>query len=188
MRDPTTYRYWTFDRIFAFVNDGDERTKTDYTPFPKDGNQVWLVSSNYQASPCSDFADQGGWMSTVSDVVSIVHPVPKKWIHSRNGKAPQVKQYSNLKTDDLIERGGLVAIILNVNGDFIHAKKPNYWYFSGSPEPFGEVFYRDACKVCFGDSIYANVSEQAGERRKHWGYSALATHDSAHHFIGVINE
>ena len=62
-------------------------------------------------------------------------------------------------------------------------------YFLASPNDYGEVFYRDACKVVFGDSEYANISEtNENNLRYKWGYSHLVEHKSAYHFIGVINE
>jgi hypothetical protein len=70
----------------------------------------------------------------------------------------------------------------------IHSRVPDTMYFMGSPDEFVGVFYRDACKAVFGSAVYANVSENEGDGRKRWGYTRLADHKSAHHFIGVINE
>jgi hypothetical protein len=70
----------------------------------------------------------------------------------------------------------------------VHKNKPDNMYFLGSPDPYVGVFYRDGCSVTFGDSEYANLSEKVDGKRKHWGYTSLADHKSAHHFIGVINE
>lgn len=70
----------------------------------------------------------------------------------------------------------------------IHNDVPHAMYFMGSPDEFVGVFYRDACKAVFGSAVYANVSENEGDGRKRWGYTRLADHKSAHHFIGVINE
>ena len=70
-------------------------------------------------------------------------------------------------------------------------KEPAPAYFVASPDMFGVIFYRDAARLVAGESKYANTIERNPEspkQRKHWGFTRLADHKSAHHFIGVINE
>ena len=60
-----------------------------------------------------------------------------------------------------------------------------------SPGEYGDVFYTDAIKNAAGDAEYANCSEadeHSPGQRKRWGFTRLADHKSAHHFIGVIHE
>ena len=60
-------------------------------------------------------------------------------------------------------------------------------YFSGHEG----ALYGDCIRLTAGEAIYASTSETAsgyGGARYHWGYTSLADHRSAHHFIGVINQ
>ena len=62
-------------------------------------------------------------------------------------------------------------------------------YYKVSPSEAGTFFYHDACKVNFGESNYANISEtDARGLRKTWGETRLVGNSRAWHFIGVINE
>ena len=70
-------------------------------------------------------------------------------------------------------------------------KNPSSGYFIASPNEFGDFFYADAIKNTAGNAVYANCSEsdpEAPKQRKRFGFTRLADHESAHHFIGVINE
>lgn len=186
MRDPTSYRYWTHDNILAWAG-GLEVMKGK--PTPVDGNPVWVEIENYNPTVYSDFADQGSWLPGLPyDITWLVHPNKNQWNHSGGGGAPKIKEY--LKTITLPNNSnGSVYCSLIETFKQVHARVPNYIYFTGSPDEFGEVFYRDACKVVFGDSEYANISEfDQNNRRYKWGYSSLVEDKSAYHFIGVINE
>ncbi|MEG0342336.1 MAG: hypothetical protein RR633_09130 [Acinetobacter sp.] len=186
MRDPTSYRYWTHDGIFAWIGGLEKMTGK---PTPVDGNPVWVEIENYNPSEYTDFADQGSWLPGLPyDITWLVHPDRMKWNHSGGGGAPKVKEYSKTTTSPSSSRGA-VYCSLTENFKQVHAFVPNYFYFTASPDDFGDIFYRDACKVVFGDSEYANISEtDQNNRRYKWGYSNLVEHKSAYHFIGVINE
>lgn len=186
MQDPTTYRYWTNDFIFAWVGGLEKMTGK---PYPKDGNPVWVEIENYNPTEYSDFADQGSWLPSLPyDITWLIHPNRMKWQHSGGGGAPKVNTYSNSKVKPSSTSGAVCFDILDT-APRIYPDVPHDWYFSASPNDFGDIFYRDACKVLFGDSEYANISEtDQNNRRYKWGYTSLVEDKSAYHFIGVINE
>ena len=186
MQDPTTYRYWTNDSVYAWFGSLEKMTGT---PYPKDGSPVWVEIRNYNPTPYSDFADQGAWLPEPPyDITWLVHPNRNEWKHSGGGGAPKVQTYS-ITNSKGIQITGALHLSMNDQPNQVHSNVPDEWYFGVSPDEFGNVFYRDACRVGFGDSEYANLSEtnSYGTRFK-WGYTSLADHKSAHHFIGVINE
>lgn len=186
MRDPTSYRYWTYDFVFAWAGGLEKMTGQ---PYPKNGSPVWVEIENYNPSEYSDFADQGSWLPSLPyDITWLVHPDANQWNHSGGGGPPKVKEYSVSNTEPSNTTGSLYFDISEIPVQ-VHHKVPQDWYFSASPDEFGGVFYRDACKVVFGDSEYANISEtDQYNRRYKWGYTSLVEHKSAYHFIGVINE
>lgn len=185
VQDPTTYRYWTYDFIFAWAG-GLE--KMDGRPYPKDGNPVWVEIENYNPSPCSDFADNGPWIPGLpADYTWLIHPNRNEWRHSGGGGAPAFKPYQTFEQDDNGEIKGELKFSLMADLSGISVV-PDIMYFHGSPSEFGGIFYRDATKITFGEAVYGNVSEEADGGRKRWGYTRLADHKSAHHFVGVINE
>lgn len=182
--DPTSYRYWTYHAIFAWAGSLEVMNGR---PYPRDGNPVWVEIENYSPSECSDFADQGSWVPSLpADYTWLIHPDSNNWMHSGGGGPPTLNAYSNSQIGDSTLIESLVADVLD--GPAVVHGHPDAFYFAGSPDDFGNVFYRDACSITFGRSVYANVSESDGEGRKRWGYTSLADHKSAHHFIGVINE
>ena len=103
------------------------------------------------------------------------------------GGPPKVQEYAKSEPVETSEKGNLKVSLFN---DFrvVHGEKPDGGYFSGSPSLYGWVFYRDACKIVFGEAEYASVSEPLSGERKYWGRTNLADHKSAHHFFGVIHE
>lgn len=191
VRDPNSYRYFTYDFIWAWVGgsvQGNVYTATKAEPYPKDGNPVWVMGYNYEPGGCSDFADQGDWLSGLPhDITWLIHPDKHTWQHSGGGGAPKVQTYSKSWTED-----GKGTGFINASIDEIPRKInaiPSNTYFLISPDQYVGVFYRDACKVVFGDTEYANISESdQNNRRYKWGYCSLVDDKSAYHFIGVINE
>lgn len=186
MRDPTSYQYWTYDFVFAWR---EPLSKQTGKPYPKDGSPVWVEIEDYNPSPYSDFADQGAWIPGLPyDITSIVHPNKNEWIQEGGGGSPKVNIYSTTTINGTKITGGLHLSIVD-NPYQVNALVPVEWYFYVSPDEYGSVFYRDSCRVGFGESEYANISELGNNNlRKSWGYTQLADHKSAHHFIGVINE
>ncbi|WP_291345678.1 MULTISPECIES: hypothetical protein [unclassified Acinetobacter] len=186
MQDPTTYRYWTYDFVFAWNTPLNKQTGK---PYPVNGNPVWVEIEQYNPSEYSDFADQGSWLPGLPyDITWLIHPDTNQWNHSGGGGAPKVKEYSISNTEPSNTTGSLYFDISETPVQ-VNSQIPQEWYFYISPDEYGNVFYRDACKVVFGNSEYANISEtDQNNLRYKWGYSSLVEHKSAYHFIGVINE
>lgn len=185
VQDPTTYRYWTYDFVMHWAGGLEVMNGR---PYPKDGNPVWVEIENYNPFPCSDFADQGSWIPALpADYTWLIHPQANVWLMEGGGGAPPYQAYVRTEHGDASEKGKLQLSIFE-DERLVHSNIPDNMYFLGSPDDVVGVFYRDACKVVFGSAVYANVSENEGEGRKRWGYTRLADHKSAHHFIGVINE
>lgn len=186
MRDPTSYRYWTYDFIWAWRGGLEKETGK---PYPKDGSPVWVEIENYNPSEYSDFADQGTWLPGLPyDITWLIHPNQNEWNHSGGGGAPKIKEYGITNTGKSGVSGALYFDI-NSTPTQVHGNVPHEWFFQVSPDDEGNVFYRDACKVVFGNTEYANISEtDQNNRRYKWGYSSLADDKSAYHFIGVVNE
>ena len=95
--------------------------------------------------------------------------------------------------EENIQKGRVDIVYEPSSATTIHRQIPAAWYFSFSPVESGgslSYFQRDACRVTFGDSVYANISDEnaSRERRHKWGYCSLVEHTSHYYFIGVINE
>jgi hypothetical protein len=191
--DPNTYRYYTYDRIYAWVNGSTKgnagNAPAPATPEPKDGSPVWVVGYNYNPDVCSDFADQGDWLGELpQDYTWLIHPDNNVWMNSGGGSRPALQEYQTAYKEQGKEWGNLYANIIQ-GTDLVNNNVPDIMYFYGSPSENDAIFYRDACKILFGTSTYANVSEvDDSGSRKHWGYSRLADHSGPNFFIGVINE
>ena len=191
--DPNNYRMFTYDFVWAWIGgnrDGNMASVGDVAPYPRDGNPVWVTGYNYSPGACSDFADQGDWMGGLpQDYTWLVHPIKSQWNHSGGGGAPTVKQYSKSTTAPAKKSGLLQISCLEQPGTINN--DPQTGYFEMSPDEGGGVFYADAIRNMAGDAIYANTSEsdpEAKKQRKRFGFTALADHKAAHHFIGVVNE
>lgn len=194
-RDPNSYRYFTYDFVWAWVGGSTEGNMATVptgkvAPYPKDGNPVWVVGYNYYPGPCSDFADQGDWVGGLpADYTWLIHPNRNEWLHSGGGGAPTVKTYSRSKTEGSKTESEL-HISLTETPQLVN-KAPRDGFFTASPSEFGDIFYTDTAKICAGSSVYSSSSESDAEatgQRKRWGFTRLADHKSAHHFVGVINE
>ena len=191
--DPNSYRYMTYDFLWAWVggdSSGNAGTALKVSPAPIHGNPVWVKGYNYDPYPCSDFADQGDWVGGLpQDYTWLIHPNRNEWLQSGGGGKPTVKEYIRTKQEPSKTEAELVISLTDVVQPV--NKNPSSGYFLASPNDFGDVFYMDATKLCAGESVYASVGEadpEAPGQRKRWGYTRLADHKSAHHFIGVINE
>ena len=191
--DPNSYRYYTYDFVWAWVGgstQGNMATATKAEPAPRDGRPVWVMGYNYGPSQCSDFADQGDWMGGLPrDYTWLIRPDKNVWNHSGGGSQPTVKQFSTINHEPGKTEGRLHLSyrldIDKVNDD------PRAGFFTMSPSEFGDVFYTDAIQNRAGETVYANCAEadpESRSQRKRWGFTRLVDHKSAHHFIGVINE
>ena len=187
-QDPTSYRYWTYDFIWAWAGGLPVMRGS---PYPKNGNPVWVEIEEYNPGPCTNFADGGPWIKGLpANYTWLVHPNQGGWQHSGGGGPPSFKPYGTSSVEGSSESGKLRMSIFD-EPSLVHVRVPDRMYFLGSPDEYVGIFYRDACKVVMGDSEYANVSEvetPGDERRKHWGFTSLADHKGAHHFTGVIHE
>ncbi|MEB8380686.1 hypothetical protein NYW84_06370 [Acinetobacter junii] len=183
--DPYTYRYWTHDHIWAWRG-GLEVMKG--RPYPKDGNPVWVEMENYNPSVCSDFADNGPWIPSLpADYTWLIHPNRMEWRHRGGGEEPPLNTYS-ISNDKPGEYTGKIMMTFNGVTKQITKTVPDEWYFKMSPDDFGGVMYRDACRVFLGTTEYGNISEYDAGHRVRVGNSRIADHGRAQHFIGVINE
>lgn len=201
MADPTSYRLWCYDSIFHYIGSGGPYLGE---PRSKDGTPVYVDRMNYNPTEYSDYADSGNWFNLPSggfiDVTAICGPYTSRASGTHHaggvsigGESPKVDEYSWSKTIDGESSGNVSVCFSVVNAKKIHERIPERWYFDFSPQDGGGgslvYFYRDACKVVFGDVEYANISEtDLSGRRYKWGYSKLVNDKSAYHFIGVINE
>lgn len=187
MQDPNTYRYWTYDFVMHWAG---SIPVMNGKPYPKNGNPVWVEMHEYNPGPCTDFADRGDWVGALpANYQWLIHPQANVWMLSGGGGAPSVKGYVRPTPTEEKKAAELQVSILAQTGK-VH-KAPAVTYFLGSPGEFGDVFYRDACKVLAGKATYANVMEddpEAPKQRKRFGHTRMADHKGAHFFIGVINE
>lgn len=186
--DPYTYRYWTYDFVFAWAG-GTTMKNPKGTPYPKDGNPVWVEEMRYNPSPANNFADNGDWVGGMpADYTWLIHPDSNVWQHNGGGGPPIIDSYS-ISTQKQYEQKGSIKLSMGNQPDFVSMNIPANGYYIGSPNEFGDVFYRDACAIVFGESSYRNTSEpSANAPRAKWGYTRVVDNKSAHHFIGVINE
>lgn len=196
--DPTSYPLWTYDSIFHYLGGMGKGE-----PRPRTGEYVYVYGPpNYTPDAYSDFADSGDWYGVGGgyiDVSGICAPYTSRSSgHFQaggvviGGEGPTIEPYDKTETVPGKNIGKVTISYENVGAKVVHKNIPHPWYFGFSPIDTGGTpfyFYRDACKVVFGDNEYANISEtdQYGRRYK-WGYSRLVEHKSAYHFIGVINE
>ncbi len=187
VRDPYSYRYWTYDFVFAWR--GMTISNPAGVPYPTNGNPVWVEEVRYSPSPANNFADSGDWAGGLpADYTWLIHPDSNVWNLSGGGGPPKVDTYSTTSRA-VSEVKGVINLSMSTQPDLVAKKVPANGYYIGSPTELGGYFYRDGCQVVFGDTVYRNISESSdASSRAKWGYSKLADHKSAHIFIGVINE
>ena len=190
IRDPHSYRIWTNTEsllMFGYIEGAKGK------PYPEWGRPVWAEIYQYQPNMYSDFADSGDWVDGLpADVSHLMYDgqgwAKTEWAKERKRPPPNIRTYytsqqgGQAKTHELCLDDDKIKII---NQD-----EP-YWYYEVSPDEFFNFCYKDACKNLMGETEYSNVSEQVDGKRKAWGNSQFMNgvgHDTAHHFIGVINE
>lgn len=186
VRDPYSYRYWTYDFVWAWNTPLSKQTGK---PYPKNGNPVWVELEDYNPSQCSDFADQGPWIPNMpADYTWLIHPKNNEWNHSGGGGAPKVKEYSHSTTKSVDPKGNLQWMIKD-KVIVLQTTVPDERYFLISPDEYGFGMVRYSSRVFLGQSEYANISEvnQNGDWR-YSGFTNLVNHKRVYHFIGVINE
>lgn len=187
VKDPNTYTYWTYDSVSAWHSMYISSPKG--SPYPVNGNPVWVELYNYSPSEANEWADNGDWVGGLpADYTWLIHPKSNEWLHGGGGGAPNIKPYyassdfGSVSTGRVVLSGSEQPLVC-------HNRIPDSWYYVASPSDFGDFFYKDATKICFGESEYINTSElNEYNQRAHQGYTKLADHNGAHFFIGVINE
>lgn len=191
--DPNSYRYYTYDFVWAWVGgstEGNMATAKKAEPAPGEGQPVWVMGYNYYPGGCTDFADEGDWLGGLpADYTWLVHPNKNEWLNNGGGSPPTAKRYTKTTHLESTQTGEL-QLSWRVIPDKVNTD-PRDGFFTMSPSEFGDVFYTDAIKNTAGDSEYFSCGEadpESPKQRKHWGFTSLADHKSAHHFIGVINE
>lgn len=187
--DPNSYGFWTYDFGLHWFALNSNLKKTG-KPFPADGNPVWAEEHYYKSDDArADFADEGDWIGGLpANISNLVNP-PSGGITllEYGGVPPSVDEY-----EDRVVEGGSTKDIAKISylkiSTTIHSNEHSYKIYGRSPDDNQNLLYQDGCKVVFGLSMYANISISGDTSRYRWGYTKLADHKSAHHFIGVINE
>lgn len=187
VQDPYTYRYWTYHNVFAWMQMTIKNPKG--VPYPRNGNPVWVEEKSYIPTPENNFADSGDWIPALPDDYTwLIHPDSNVWNMGGGGGPPTIDNYS-INESKSLERKGTVSISIDSQPFLANKNIPDNRYYISSPDEFGGIFYRDAVRIAFGNNEYFNTSEQGiASSRAYRGYTRLADHQSAHIFIGVINE
>ena len=181
--DPYSYRFWTYDFVHAWH---DRLPVMNGKPWPKDGSPVWVEMEEYAPGPCSDFADNGPWIKGLpTDYTWLIHPNKNEWRHSGGGGPPSFKGSSSSTEAENVDKRTLSFSFGDLRKILDDADSG---YFLASPTDNGFYFSRGATRICAGESVYQNVSEKVNGKNAYSGYTRLADHQSAHCFIGVINE
>lgn len=189
-RDPHAYKFWTYDfswHYFSIHSSLNRRGR----PYPENSVPVWAEEHVIEyEGPQADFADDGDWIGGLpADITNLVNP-PDGGITliEYGGTPPTAEEYT-----EVIEKGEKSESEIHCSifdrPTLLNKKEHNDWFYTISPDSYNNVFYEDGCKVVFGNISYANISikNEHGQRYR-FGYTKLADHQSAHHFIGVINE
>lgn len=199
--DPRSYGIWTYDPAFHF------RGKSGIgRPSPKTGDKVYVnydPSEDYHYDKHSWFAESGDWFGVseggYKDVSWLAIYTDRKAAQKNvsgvtiGGEAPEIETYEK-RSRTYADSKYRMHLSIGDKMWFVHNNRPDSWYFSQSPMMMGgslAYFYRDIAKNVMGETEYSNVSEQVNGKRKVWGNSQFMNgvgHDTAHHFIGVINE
>ena len=195
--DPQYYPVWTYDPIFHWIGDG---TKAIGEPRPTEGERAYAVLGEPMYDEYSWFAESGNWFG-VSGYKDVSSPVAEYTRRGSNhqaggavigGEAPEIEEYFTDKSEYGIIKGKVnISIAVRGSGN-IHKSVPSSFYYDFSPADAGGspiYFYQDATWIAFGKQRYASTSEKKDNGlRAYWGSSKLVDHQSAHCFIGVINE
>lgn len=184
-RDPNSYESWT-DGPGGYFDNAPVQTGR---PYPVDRDPIWAETHNYAQTDHSWFADEGQWLP------GLPYNVKPLLLEYGNGRElsspiePHIGAYNNSKQTQPATKYKLMVSVTK-DMKLLHNREPDERYYKISPDlVFGSVFYQDACKVTFGESEYANISEKDDRGgRKRWGDTVLASHQTPHHFLGVINE
>lgn len=197
VEDPQSYPVWTYDPLFHWIGSEDIARGE---PRPTEGERAYAVSVPPKYVEESWFSDSGNWFG-VNGYKDVSSPVAEYTRRGSNhnadgviigGESPMLNTYAWDKTEYGISKG-YVSVSITVKGtDYIHKNTPDIFYYDFSPMESGRsvtYFYKDATWITFGQQRYASTSEKKDNGlRAYWGSSKLVDHQSAHCFIGVINE
>ena len=187
VQDPTIYRYWTYDPIWAWSDMTIDDPKG--VPDPKRGSPVWVEEEYYTPNDFNNFADNGSWINDLpQDYTWLIHPKNDEWVFNGGGGAPTVAGYDTYTPYVNSEKGRLSLSSKDYSG-VLNYNLPSPRYFTASPSIDGNIFSIASCEVVFGSTVYGNIEEALdnGSRAK-WGSSRLTNDTSTYCFIGVINE
>ncbi len=185
MQDPHSYSMWTYDAGSHWI--WDTVTPHIGSPYPINGNPVWVVEHKVNQEMVGKFSDSGSWMGVVSDATWLVNPTGQGAGFSDGGEPPPFQGRAASATEPASSQARLDLCIFEQPSRA--ADKVSESYFMRSPNADGVMFYVDAVRNVAGHARYANLDEPGdGGRRKHFGYTRLADHSRAHYFIGVVNE
>lgn len=188
VEDPNIYLMWTFHWSWHSYDGGLKKTAK---PFPDEGVPVWAeIHERWRENEYSYFADEGQWIHGLpADVTHLVNP-PDGGITllQYGGTPPKVEEYSESKVKGAVVESEMHCSIFD-KSNLLNKQGHSERFYTISPDSNDNVFYEDGCRVVFGNVTYANISikNEHGQRYR-FGYTKLADHQSAHHFIGVINE
>lgn len=188
VRDPVSYRYWTNDHLFAWWGGLEDMSQK---PYPKNGNPVWVTVEENASGGCGSDVGSGSWIKTPADYTWLVRPKTEEYLFDGGGSPAKVDSTSSHSSSGMEEDGDIKTDIPGEPGFISKGYPPSPMFFLPSPHDALGVFYSDACRVVFGDTIYASSTEPPGygvEERKRWGDCNLVDNKTAHHFIGVIHE
>lgn len=187
VQDPNVYRFWTFDPVWAWT--GMTITNPKGTPYPVNGNPVWVEEYQYGPTEANSFADDGDFIGGLpADYTWLVHPINNVWNVNGGGGEPTVDNHSTTTNAEDITTGNLSISILGKSG-MVNRYIPRRGYYNSSPDINGVIFRVDATTVVFGDASYGNFDEVGfDDMRAKWGVTNLANDMTTHCFIGVINE
>lgn len=182
--DPNTYDFWTYDAGSKWIGVGVK--KATGKPYPQNGYPVWAEIHNYHhdGTARSDFADNGDWLGGLPKDISN-YLVDDHHDLSYGGIPPAFSGYSNTVNKSAAHASVCKASLLSRAVE-VHKNAHADAIYRVSPDENMVVLDIDACKVVFGSAVYANIDTY--DNRYKFGYTKLATHKSAHFFIGVINE
>ena len=183
-RDPNDYESWT-DGSGGYFDNAPVKTGR---PWPIDRDPIWAETPNYSPGEGNFFADDGNWLP------SLPFNVKPLLLQYGNGSElsspilPHIGEYST-RTDTQPSTKYKLMVSVTEGMKELKTSEHDDRYYKVSPSESGTFFYHDACKVNFGESNYANISEtDARGLRKTWGETRLVGNSRAWHFIGVINE
>lgn len=146
---------------------------------------MWAEVENFSPDLCNDFANSGPWLEMPANITWLVHPDRNSIKVSGGCGAPPYKSYSMSDESVPVEYKYQTTISILPNIEKVH-ERDNEEFLKACISDELQYFYRDATKIVFGKSEYANVSEIAAignPERKYFGQTQLADNKTAHHFL-----